>query len=162
LQDYGRATILGTQTFGKGSVQTLRQLTADTAIKLTTARYYTPHGRSIQARGIVPDLMVDEMADGDGMNSARMRETDLRKHLGHLDDKAGADPDGGRDELEEEQRGAALEAKRGPLEYGGKNDFQLTQALNHFKGLPVKLSKVKAISRTEAGKSEDAPPDLKN
>jgi carboxyl-terminal processing protease len=59
LQDYKRAIIMGSQTFGKGSVQTMRQLTADTAVKLTTARYYTPK-RSIQARGIVPDLMVDE------------------------------------------------------------------------------------------------------
>ena len=55
LQDYKRATVMGTQTFGKGSVQTIRQISADTAVKLTTARYYTPNGRSIQARGIVPD-----------------------------------------------------------------------------------------------------------
>ncbi|MBC7859207.1 MAG: S41 family peptidase, partial [Burkholderiaceae bacterium] len=102
LQDYKRATILGTQTFGKGSVQTLRQLTPDTAIKLTTARYYTPNGRSIQARGIVPDLMVDETAHGDGANGWRVREADLRKHLGN--------GDGGRDELEEERHLAALDA----------------------------------------------------
>ena len=56
------AIIMGTQTFGKGSVQTLRQLTPDTAVKLTTARYYTPQGRSIQARGIMPDMLVDETA----------------------------------------------------------------------------------------------------
>ena len=81
LQDYKRATIIGTQTFGKGSVQTIRQLTADTAVKLTTARYYTPNGRSIQAKGIVPDLLVDENADGDGLNGLRIREADLTKHL---------------------------------------------------------------------------------
>jgi carboxyl-terminal processing protease len=56
LQDYKRAEIIGSQTFGKGSVQTIRQLTADTAVKLTTARYYTPNGRSIQAKGITPDV----------------------------------------------------------------------------------------------------------
>ncbi len=153
LQDYKRAVILGTQTFGKGSVQTLRQLTADTAIKLTTARYYTPHGRSIQARGIVPDLMVDETAHGDGLNSLRIRETDLQKHLTGGDGKA-AEPVAKRDELEEEQRIIALEKKRKPLEYGSHDDFQLTQALNHFKGLPVKLSKVEATPETNADKIE--------
>ena len=81
LQDYKRATIMGTQSFGKGSVQTIRQLSADTAVKLTTARYYTPNGRSIQAKGIVPDVMVDEYADGDGLNSFRLHESDLQKHL---------------------------------------------------------------------------------
>ncbi|MGN6702658.1 MAG: S41 family peptidase, partial [Burkholderiaceae bacterium] len=81
LQDYKRAAMMGTQTFGKGSVQTIRHLTADTAVKLTTARYYTPNGRSIQARGIVPDMLVDETADGDGLNSLRLHEVDLEHHL---------------------------------------------------------------------------------
>ncbi|MGZ8290052.1 MAG: S41 family peptidase [Telluria sp.] len=141
LQDYKRATILGTQTFGKGSVQTLRQLTSDTAVKLTTARYFTPKGRAIQARGIVPDVMVDETADGDGLNSLRVRESDLVKHLSNGKDKdaepARADK---RDELEEAQMARAAARRRAPLEFGGKDDFQLAQALNHFKGLPVKLS----------------------
>ena len=60
LQDHKRATIMGSQTFGKGSVQTVRQLGPDTALKLTTARYYTPNGKSIQAKGILPDVMLDE------------------------------------------------------------------------------------------------------
>jgi carboxyl-terminal processing protease len=64
LQDHKRATIMGSQTFGKGSVQTVRPLGPDTALKLTTARYYTPSGRTIQAKGIVPDIMVDETAEG--------------------------------------------------------------------------------------------------
>jgi carboxyl-terminal processing protease len=166
LQDYGRATILGTQTFGKGSVQTLRQLTADTAVKITTARYYTPKNRAIQARGIVPDLMVDETADGDGLNSLRMRESDLQKHLGN--DK---DPDAEaaeqkalnarRDSLEEEQRLLALAKKSKPVEFGTKDDFQLTQALNHFKGLPVQLSKAEAreapAAASGASKSDSKP-----
>ncbi|MET3131808.1 carboxyl-terminal processing protease [Oxalobacteraceae bacterium GrIS 1.11] len=151
LQDYKRATILGTQTFGKGSVQTLRQLTADTAVKLTTARYYTPHGRSIQARGIVPDLMVDETADGDGWNSMRVREADLQKHLGNEQNKTLGAVAAKRDELEQEQRVIAMEKKRKPLEYGSKDDFQLLQALNHFKGLPVKLSKVEATPAKPEG-----------
>ena len=81
LQDYKRAIVMGSQTFGKGSVQTLRQLTPDTAVKLTTARYYTPKGRSIQALGIVPDLKVDETPEGDGLNALRVREADLDRHL---------------------------------------------------------------------------------
>ncbi|CAL63087.1 Peptidase S41A, C-terminal protease [Herminiimonas arsenicoxydans] len=151
LQDYKRATIMGTQTFGKGSVQTIRQLSADTAVKLTTARYYTPNGRSIQAKGIVPDLMVDETADGDGLNSLRLREADLQKHLTNDKDKEAESARPGLDELEEDQRIAALEKKRKPLEFGSKDDFQLTQALNHLKGLPVVLSKVKVEVKKEAG-----------
>lgn len=143
LQDYKRATIIGTQTFGKGSVQTIRQLSADTAVKLTTARYYTPKGRSIQATGIVPDLMVEEYADGDGLNGLRLREADLQKHLTNGTEKEADSSKVKRDELEEEQRIIAQEKKRKPLEYGSKEDFQLTQALNHLKGLPVKISKVK-------------------
>ena len=64
LQDHKRATIMGNQTFGKGSVQTVRPLGPDTGIKLTTARYYTPSGKSIQAKGIIPDVMVDETLEG--------------------------------------------------------------------------------------------------
>lgn len=143
LQDYKRATIMGTQTFGKGSVQTIRQLSADTAVKLTTARYYTPNGRSIQAKGIVPDLLVEEYADGDGLNGLRLREADLQKHLSNDTVKQAATANENRDALEEEQRLIALEKKRKPLEYGGQDDFQLAQAMNHLKGLPVKIAKAK-------------------
>jgi len=166
LQDYKRATVIGQQTFGKGSVQTLRQLTADTAVKLTTARYYTPHGRSIQARGIVPDLVVDETADGDGLNSLRVREADLQKHLGNEDDKPDPVKAPKHDGLEEEQRLLALAKKQKPVEFGSKDDFQLTQALNHFKGLPVQLAKADGaladsaiVEKTEV--KSDVKPDLK-
>jgi carboxyl-terminal processing protease len=163
LQDYKRATIMGTQTFGKGSVQTLRQLTADTAVKLTTARYYTPHNRSIQARGIVPDLMVDETADGDGLNRLRVREADLQKHLGNdkdpEDDAAKKALAAQRDQLEDDQRLLALAKKSKPVEFGTKEDFQLAQAINHFKGLPVKLSKVEP--GPAAGDVGESKSDLK-
>ena len=139
LQDYKRAAIMGTQTFGKGSVQTIRQISSDTAVKLTTARYYTPLGRSIQARGIVPDLLVDEYADGDGLNGMRVREADLQKHLSNDRDKESEA--NVVDELEEQKRIAAMEKKRKPLEFGSKEDFQLAQALNHLRGQPVQLSK---------------------
>jgi len=142
LQDYKRAAIVGSQTFGKGSVQTIRQLTADTAVKLTTARYYTPNGRSIQAKGITPDLQVDENVDGDGLNALRTREADLDKHLSNDRDQEGAKSN--HDELEEQLRVLAAEKNRKPLEYGSNEDFQLGQALNHLKGLPVQLAKAEA------------------
>ena len=159
LQDYKRATIMGTQTFGKGSVQTIRQLSADTAVKLTTARYYTPNGRSIQAKGIVPDLMVDETAEGDGLNSMRLREADLTKHLSNDKDKE-AEVRNKIDELEEEQRLAALDKKRKPLEFGSKDDFQLAQALNHLKGLPVQVAKTKVVESKKEPSIND-PEDAK-
>lgn len=151
LQDYKRATIMGTQTFGKGSVQTIRPLTADTAVKLTTARYYTPHGRSIQAKGIVPDLLVDEYADGDVLNGLRLHESDLQKHLRNDKEKEKESTSGKSviDELEEEQRLAALARNRKRTEFGSKEDFQLAQALNHLKGLPVKLSTAKIENKNE-------------
>jgi len=168
LQDYKRAAIMGTQTFGKGSVQTIRQLSADTAVKLTTARYYTPNGRSIQARGIVPDMMVDETAEGDGLNGMRLREADLQKHLSNDKDKTPEESTKARvDELEEEQRLAALEKKRKPLEFGGKDDFQLAQAVNYLKGKPVMLAKHKVIeskkeetinTKDDKKRSEDKKP----
>jgi carboxyl-terminal processing protease len=139
LQDYKRAVILGSQTFGKGSVQTIRPLSNDTAVKLTTARYYTPNGRSIQAKGIVPDFLVDEHADGDGLNGLRMREADLSKHLSN--DREKESGQARRDEAEDQMRLVAQERKRKPLEYGSADDFQLKQALNHLKGLPLQLSR---------------------
>ncbi|MGV8891807.1 MAG: S41 family peptidase [Burkholderiaceae bacterium] len=143
LQDYKRATIMGTQTFGKGSVQTIRQLSADTAVKLTTARYYTPNGRSIQSKGITPDLLVEEYADGDGLNGLRLREADLQNHLTNDLVKQPDVVNPNRNALEEEQRLIALEKKRKPLEYGSTEDFQLIQAINHLKGLPVQVAKAK-------------------
>jgi len=154
LQDYKRADIIGTQTFGKGSVQTIRQLTADTAVKLTTARYYTPNGRSIQAKGITPDVPVDENADGDGLNALRTREADLDKHLSNDRDQEIAKTK--RDELEEQLRIVALEKNRKPLEYGSGDDFQLAQALNHLKGLPVQLAKPETtVVQADGGLKKD-------
>jgi carboxyl-terminal processing protease len=80
LQDHKRAVVMGQQSFGKGSVQTILPLGNNTAIKLTTARYYTPNGRSIQARGIVPDIPLDD-GGGEKTASLKLREADLTKHL---------------------------------------------------------------------------------
>jgi len=169
LQDYKRAIVLGSQTFGKGSVQTLRQLTEDTAVKLTTARYYTPKGRSIQALGIVPDLKVDETAQGDGLNALQVREADLDHHLANEGEKTasakGTAAPARRDELEEEQRALAMLKNAKPLEFGGKDDFQLAQAINHFKGLPVRLAKADPDADKPAPAKlpgdEQKPPELK-
>jgi carboxyl-terminal processing protease len=84
LQDHQRAVIMGTRTFGKASVQTILPLGDGTAIKLTTARYYTPNGRSIQAKGIVPDIALDDGSRS--KTTLRMREADLNKHL--IDDRS--------------------------------------------------------------------------
>src|SRR5690606_18002050 len=110
LQDHKRATIMGSQTFGKGSVQTVRPLGPDTGIKLTTARYYTPSGKSIQAKGIVPDVMLDETAEGDLFAALRMREADLEKHLGS----------GQGEEMKDEAREKAREEARKRLEEEAK------------------------------------------
>jgi len=140
LQDHKRAAIVGSPTFGKGSVQTIRPLPGDTAVKLTTARYYTPSGRSIQARGILPDYPVDENAEDDGLNALRMREADLQRHLSN-DRDAGAEAASGDNDLAEQMRILALERTRKPLEFGSTEDFQLGQALRHLQGLPIQLSK---------------------
>jgi carboxyl-terminal processing protease len=155
LQDHKRAIIMGSQTFGKGSVQTLRQLGPDTALKITTSRYYTPLGRSIQAKGIVPDVMVDETADGSPFAALRMREADYDKHLanGQGDEKRDPVREKAREEaikrLEEESRKPAAE-RRAP-EFGSDKDFQLTQALNQLKGKAVQVSKT-LVEREEQKK----------
>jgi carboxyl-terminal processing protease len=133
LQDYKRATVIGTQTFGKGSVQTIMPLGNNTAIKLTTARYYTPHGRSIQAKGITPDLIVEEP----GASAARLREADLLKHLENDRDKTDAQKAQEKRDAAKPQPSPSDPRNDKPIELGGPDDFQLQQAMNHLKGLPV-------------------------
>jgi carboxyl-terminal processing protease len=146
LQDHKRATVMGAQTFGKGSVQTVRQLSAETALKITTARYYTPSGRSIQAKGIVPDVLLDETAEGNVLAALRTREADLDKHLLGTAEEKKAD-----EAREAERRRLEEQAKKGALkplpEFGSAEDFPLAQALNKLKGLPVLVSKTAVIER---------------
>ena len=136
LQDHKRATVIGTQTFGKGSVQTIMPLGNNTAIKLTTARYYTPGGRSIQALGITPDLVVEDPSDT--ATATRVREADLQRHL-----------ENGKARIEKAEPAAprakpaapgsnVAPGEQKPPEFGGKDDFQLLQALAYLKGEPVK------------------------
>jgi len=153
LQDHKRATIMGSQTFGKGSVQTFRPLGPDTGLKITTSRYYTPSGKSIQAKGIVPDVMVDDTEEGSPYAALRTREADLGKHLASGQGEEAKDParEQARDEalkrLEEESRKPLSE--RRPPEFGSEKDFQLMQALNQLKGRPVLVSKTQVERKEE-------------
>jgi carboxyl-terminal processing protease len=138
LQDSKRAVIMGTQTFGKGSVQTVLPLGNNTAIKLTTARYYTPSGRSIQAKGIVPDIVVEDPSADTGDSTFRLREADLDKHLENEqpspDQTKEANPSSKaapHNPKEESTKPAA------PAEFGSKDDYQLNQALNLLKGINI-------------------------
>jgi len=155
LQDHKRATIMGSQTFGKGSVQTFRALGPDTGLKLTTSRYYTPSGKSIQAKGIVPDVMLDDTAEGSPFAALRTREADLGKHLNSGQGEEVKDParEKARDEalkrLEEESRKPIAERK--VPELGSDSDFQLQQAINQLKGRPVLVSKT-LVERKEQPK----------
>ena len=122
LQDHKRAVIMGTQSFGKGSVQTILPITSRTAIKITTARYYTPNGRSIQAKGITPDIIVKNLELTDPKENIMMKESDLKGHLENTD----------KDQLEgkSEQQDKKL-----------RNDYQLSEAINLLKGLNILSSR---------------------
>ena len=165
LQDHQRAKILGSQTFGKGSVQTAVCLEPSfrmdncptAALKLTTSRYYTPSGKSIQARGIVPDVMIDETEEGNLFAALRTREADLEKHLNS--GQGVEQKDEVREKAREEARKKLEEELKKPLadrrlpEYGSEKDFQLIQAINQLKGLPVMVSKT-LVERKEEKKEE--------
>jgi carboxyl-terminal processing protease len=142
LQDQKRAIIMGSQTFGKGSVQTIIPIDAKTALKLTTARYYTPSGRSIQAHGITPDIVLPRAALSlahDGVE--RLKEADLERHLidsgEPADDQAkpeapSKDESKGADKPQADQQGKTKSKK--PL---AVEDYQLSEALNVLKGLNI-------------------------
>ena len=153
LQDHKRGTIMGNQTFGKGSVQTVRPLGPDTGLKITTARYYTPSGKSIQAKGVVPDVMVDESEEGNLFAALRTREADLEKHLGsgQGEEKKDANREKARDDARKKLED---EAKKSPAdrkvpEFGSDKDFQLAQAINQLKGRPVMVSKTMVERKEE-------------
>ena len=153
LQDHKRAIIIGKTTFGKGSVQTVRPLSSESALKLTTAYYYTPTGKSIQAFGIKPDIAVDQNAEGDPDDVLITREIDSEKHLKNKqssEEKLIKDREQRR--LQELQRIEELNAKKTPeqiekdrkkrpTEFGSAEDFMLTQAAAYLKGQPIKKSK---------------------
>lgn len=149
LQDHKRATLIGVRSFGKGSVQTIMPMNNGAAIKLTTARYFTPKGRSIQAKGIEPDYYVEDGTD----QSNNIHEADLSRHLSNPKDapNGSAKPDNSA-------AAAAAKAKlnekkfaeaSAPIEPASKEDLQFAQAMNFLKGKPVIKSeppKVEAAS----------------
>jgi carboxyl-terminal processing protease len=155
LQDHKRATVIGTQTFGKGSVQTILPLPNNQAVKLTTARYYTPGGRSIQAKGIAPDIVVE-----DTETRVVLREADLQHHLAGEADKGGAAAAGKGKAPDKAIAGpgapaATVASKAAPnveakadtkapaAKDAKKEDAQLNAALNHLKGLPLTTAAAK-------------------
>ncbi len=132
LQDHKRAIVMGTQSFGKGSVQTIIPLSDESGLRLTTARYYTPKGRSIQAKGITPDIVVERLelpkeptGKKDGMH---LREKDLENHFEGEDKKAPA-KDVKKDEKKEKQPVKPEDALR--------NDYQVMRALDLLKGWEI-------------------------
>jgi carboxyl-terminal processing protease len=111
LQDHGRALVVGERTFGKGSIQSVLPLRNGAGIKLTTARYYTPSGRSIQAEGIEPDVAI-EWDKSAGTDSERQRESDLERHLGRETELEGAASPGMESAPEDFPLGDVLDALR--------------------------------------------------
>ena len=123
LQDHHRALIMGERTFGKGSVQSLIQLGPQTALRLTTARYYTPSGRSVQEGGIAPDIAVPQLSDADYKTRPAFREADLRRHLIN---EVKADNKVLEEDTKDDPRFTATAAD---LKKRGIDDFQLYYAL---------------------------------
>ncbi len=137
LQDWGRAVVLGTQTFGKGSVQTVFTLSDGSGMRLTTAKYYTPKGTSIQNTGISPDIIVKPVSGKDESASKFIREKDLKKHLDNdtikEDDDTNTEPtkqDNGNDEEKHIAEPTAGEAAEG-------QDYQLQRAVDLLKGWKI-------------------------
>lgn len=140
LQDHKRAIVMGTQSFGKGSVQTIIPLSDDSGLRLTTARYFTPKGRSIQAKGITPDIVVERVelpketaAKKDGMH---LREKDLENHF-ESEDKSGAAGEAKgvkKEEKKDDKKDDKKDERTLRLEENLKNDYQAMRALDLLKG----------------------------
>jgi carboxyl-terminal processing protease len=152
LQDHKRAIIMGTQSFGKGSVQTLLPISNNAAIKLTTARYFTPNGRSIQAKGIVPDKQVD-----DGFQRLVMREADLERHLSSDEEKKAIEAIKTAKPIDKEASEPVAKKDEPKIEYkpkmaadGKPIDFVLQQALNHFNGEAIAANPKEWLAMTTA------------
>lgn len=127
LQDHRRAVIMGTESFGKGSVQTVMPLGDNYGIKLTTARYFTPDGRSIQAKGINPDIEVRQAKIENVQQGRRFTEADLRGHL----------ENGQQDQPEQKQERYRKKDESGDEAEASRGDYQLRSALNMLKGMSI-------------------------
>ena len=135
LQDHKRAVIMGSDTFGKGSVQTIKPLSRKTAIKLTTARYYTPSGRSIQAEGIKPDITLANVNLKKSEHDAFMqvKEVDLKGHLKQTNKKKVH----GSDKMKSTEAGAKSDKKELENDSDKETDYGLHEALNLLKGMNI-------------------------
>ena len=138
LQDHNRAKLVGVRSFGKGSVQTIMPMNNGAAIKLTTARYFTPKGRSIQAKGIEPDFYVEDGTD----QSYNIHEADLSRHISNPTDAKDKAPAKVETTPAKETAKAKLNEKKfaeptAPIEPASKEDLQFAQAMNFLKGIPV-------------------------
>jgi len=139
LQDHHRALVMGERSFGKGSVQTVQIMGPKSALRLTTARYYTPSGRSVQAGGIDPDINVPQLTDPDFKDRKVVREADLRRHLlgqAKVDDKLLEEDDFSKD--------PRFNFTAAELEKKGVKDFQLDYALRTLKRLGTRGTNVAA------------------
>ncbi|MDP1670570.1 MAG: S41 family peptidase, partial [Alphaproteobacteria bacterium] len=140
LQDHRRGIVLGTTSFGKGSVQTIIPLSGKGALRMTTARYFTPSGRSIQATGIEPDIKV-EQAKLEVVEPGRLRsEADLPSHLEALLKKSKADAPEGKDAPEKEPVQDAPDGKAAPDKVSSEtqaSDYQLSYALDLLRGMSL-------------------------
>jgi carboxyl-terminal processing protease len=132
IQDHKRGKIVGTQSFGKGTIQTLLPLSDGSAVKITVARYFTPSGRSIQAKGITPDIVVEETKDGAKDKVAVIREADLPNHLEEKNPNQAMKKSSVNLEalLSAEQK---QYADKGPAELGTENDYQYMQAIEYLR-----------------------------
>lgn len=138
LQDHDRAVIMGTQSFGKGSVQNVLSLGEQYGLKLTTARYFTPNGRSIQAQGIVPDIEVNRAKLSDKQVRETYRESDLSGHL--------SNGNGENDSTEQEQTVDSEAAKKREML---EKDYQLQEALNLLKAIDILKIDVNTTSKPQ-------------
>ena len=129
LQDHHRAVVMGSKSFGKGSVQTIQELRSGGAVKITTARYFTPSGRSIQGEGIAPDIILDnfKVTKVETNGISRLKESDLDKHI--------TNPDKTDDEIKQEND-AKEESENGKKVLAAE-DYQLHEALTLLKGLSI-------------------------
>jgi carboxyl-terminal processing protease len=129
LQDHRRAVIMGTKSFGKGSVQTIVPISNGAALKITTARYYTPNGRSIQASGIEPDIITEEARLTKSETADRLKEADLARHLENGDEPLKKKAEPKKEDNQNDKKNA--ETGKAPT----VEDYQLQEALNLLKGI---------------------------
>jgi carboxyl-terminal processing protease len=144
LQEHHRAIVLGERTFGKGSVQTLLPVGGTTALRLTTARYYTPSGRSVQEGGITPDILVPQLSDPDYKTRPKLREADLRRHLIN---EIKVEDDVVQDDGKPDPRFVATPEE---LKKKGIEDFQLHYALQTIARLGNSAVAAKAVPAPQA------------